>query len=693
MITGAYLGVKALFECTWEVIRSPIERRDPDNGEQPFEAFDILFSPSQQPKTNEVTQLPSLKSTEWSTGYQIVITSSDGEMTEATAESLGSEKAFEFLHQLMSRVMTQERAQLAKIIVPRCSGYIVRADIVEMRMVDSEFVDSVTSFAEPQQHFANHGVEGVEGVECVSSLDLLFRKAAAGIVMRLDGYMDEDKILITESDFQPLSRSLNGELDNRLCFPWLVRDIHPRKTLAIIEAGRVNPRYGGTGPSVYGAAKTLGLNIIAMDNHGHWMEGPEFADWRQAFVPLALHDPPREDFTDRIIETVRSCGIQIDGIMTLCESYMNPVAKACERLGFPTQSPHPYTTATDKYKTSIFEGHMAYQAQSVDEAVSIASKVTNLSYPLIIKPCNGWSSEGVSLVHKASEITTAIEAIDTTRHGTAFVMEPYCSGPEVDVNLFLLDGEILFFEVCDDMPKSADDNGSGSLNTFIELNSVFPSALPRDEIAILRDSFHASLLRMGFDTGLFHLEGRVQNSRVAYRTVEGTTDLYPVENGQARDITAELAPPTAWLIEINPRPPGMKGSQIIESTWGIDYWSLTLLTALRDDDRLRVLSHPFSTGPQYTCIMVFIPTDYDVDQCEGIYDSDDIVAELFERRPDLARNVSKAGCLVYRGQKIPHPRHGHNSFLAYFNVYSRSGRVHALRLADVIRKEVRFSFR
>lgn len=77
----------------------------------------------------------------------------------------------------------------------------------------------------------------------------------------------------------------------------------------MIEAGHVHPRYRGTGPSVYEAAKSLGLNIIAMDNQGHWMEGPWLADCRHTIIPLHLHDSPKEDFTDRIIETVRSCGI------------------------------------------------------------------------------------------------------------------------------------------------------------------------------------------------------------------------------------------------------------------------------------------------------------------------------------------------------------------------------------------------
>lgn len=71
----------------------------------------------------------------------------------------------------------------------------------------------------------------------------------------------------------------------------------------------------------------------------------------------------------------------------------------------------------------------------------------------------------------------------------------------------------------------------------------------------------------------------------------------------------------------------MTESQIIESTYGINYWGLTLLIAVSDKARVRALSHPFKQGPQYTCIMVFIPADYPI-SCEGVFDSDDICADL-----------------------------------------------------------------
>lgn len=302
-----------------------------------------------------------------------------------------------------------------------------------------------------------------------------------------------------------------------------------------------------------------------------------------------------------------------------------------------------------------------------------------------MKPCDGWSSEGVSRVDNVEALTEAVNAIDTSRHGTEFVIEQYCEGPEVDINFVLFDGEVLFFEVCDDLPKSADINGPqvGSFTNFHELNSVYQSKLPLREIELLRDSFLEILLKLGLQNGIMHLEGRVQNSSVKYRSENGIIDFVVAEG--------EVEEPKAWLIEINPRPLGMTGSQIVESTYGIDYWGLALLLGADDKERVRALSQPYKSGPQYTCVMVFIPVDYPI-SCEGIFDSEDICADLKIRRPDLAKHISRCACLIKRGQRVPHPSTGRNTFLAYFNVFSREGRQQALELAKQVREETRYEF-
>jgi len=650
------------YSCTWQVCQNVPHSR-PTN--PTWQSVDILFR----------RESPSAR-TAWPgnpTDVNVLITCTEGEL-HATAETLGSSAALQFLLQCVSATKTSvgREGTLAKLLVPCKQGRVARSDIVVLRLVDCQFAELVTDFAEPRQSFARNPIEPTP----FQRLEEVFSASCAGILLRQDQ---------KNASIESRSLALEDELLNRLSFPWILDYPEARQTLAIVEGSRTHPVNGGTGPSIYLAAKALGINMIVLDSAGHWLEGPEYAHWRHAFIPTKLVDPPDPDFSGRIVKSIQQYGGNVDGIVTFCDSYMSHVAIAAQRLGLPTSAPQAYDVATDKYKTSIFEKHAAYRASGVEETMKIAME-TQLDYPIIIKPCNSWSSEGVFRVDQLSELETAVRSIDTARHGKDIVIEPYCNGPEVDANFVLLDGEVLFFEICDDCPKSADVNGTGSLGTFIELDSVFPSALPQCEIDLLRNAFHQSLLRLGLRNGIMHLEGRIRNSSKEYSTVEGITDLNPCQS-------LSDDKPSPWLIEINPRPPGMKGTQVIESTHGIDYWGLAMLLALGDRDRAQALSDPFMNGPQYTCVMVFIPADYPLDGCEGVFDSDDICVDLMQRRPDLRAHVSKCGCLVQRGQRVPHPSTGVNSFLAYFNVFSRSSRTEALKLAQQVRAEVKFVFK
>ncbi len=234
----------------------------------------------------------------------------------------------------------------------------------------------------------------------------------------------------------------------------------------LVDGNSAHPDKGGAGHSFYLSAIELGINLVVLDNAGHWLEGPDsdYAHWREAFIPTRLTNPPEEDLADRIVESVKAYGKPVDGIVTFADSFWIYIVQAAQQLGLRTASQDAFRIATNKYLTSKFVGHEAYSASSLDEALDVVKK-TELPYPLIVKPCDGWSSEGVSRVDSLDALTKAVKSIDTSRHGSEFVIEKYCAGPEVDANFVLLDGEVLFFEVCDDLPKSADINGpsTGSL--------------------------------------------------------------------------------------------------------------------------------------------------------------------------------------------------------------------------------------
>lgn len=324
--------------------------------------------------------------------------------------------------------------------------------------------------------------------------------------------------------------SFDLELRNRLSFPWISTKVPRKQTLAIVD-GRPGPDIGRTGEVIFTAAEALGIDMVELNVPGHCLDGPRYSHWRKAFIPfeLPVELPLQSDvagFANRIVETLRSYDGQIDGLVTFRYHYKVPVAEAASQMLLPTFPSSAFAIATDKFRLSIFEGHVAHRASSVKEASSIVQQ-SNLEFSMIIKPCNGYLSEGVCRVEHLAQLQAGINAMNTDRQGKDFVIERYCGGPEVDANLVLCDGELLFFEASDEFPKSADVNGHGKIKSFIEKACVLPSKLPGNELTMWRDSLHQNLLRLGVRDGVYHLEAKVENSSMEYVATKENSLICP----------------------------------------------------------------------------------------------------------------------------------------------------------------------
>ena len=165
----------------------------------------------------------------------------------------------------------------------------------------------------------------------------------------------------------------------------------------------------------------------------------------------------------------------------------------------------------------------------------------------------------------------------------------------------------------------------------------------------------------------------------------GVPELTPreVKNGRSAE---------SWLIEINTRPPGLDTCDIIESTWGVDYWALLLITKLPNaSDRAKALSQPYRGGAQYHADKVWVIADFDKAK-QGIWESGNVTEELALRRPDIAKHLSKHLTFAKKGDKVPHPSSGVNKFVAYLHVFSRESRVHLLKLATEARNELKIEY-
>ncbi|RYC66193.1 hypothetical protein CHU98_g44 [Xylaria longipes] len=602
---------------------------------------------------------------------------------------------------------------IVRFVIPQESGTIIRSDIVSYRLRDAFWVEKAVSFASPLQVFTRSILRPGD----ISFIDII--RASAGAVLLKPSAIQHQVGDNAKLTFR-LPLEVESDFEDKLAISWISSEPAPRKRLILVGSSNQDPEGGGWTQFARHAAVALGIDLVIIDRADGWLTKGNYASWYETLIPApsSWWANPSADELVKLVEgyRARNRGVKIDGLATFIEALQVPISVAASRLGLPHENTSAFERATNKYKLGLFQNRPAFLASNTEDVLSlIGSPQNKLTFPLIVKPCFGLNSEGVTRVNEESELEEAIEAArmsgrSKSEVGDRVLVERYCDGPEVDINMIFVDGEVLFSEICDDFPKGADVNNVGGIvddtaaterltpdqrRNFQETNMVFPSALPRDELGALRNAVEDTLKGLGFKNGVMHVEARVDQSKLSYQSAGGVVDLRPRQwntpTAKESDESTTV-PPTPWIIEVNPRPPGLFASQTPGFVYGIDYWGISLLLGVGDKTRAAALSQPFLNGAQGHTVLVMIRAEFDP-ACEGIFDSDDICAELLKRHPEFKKHLGRYGCLLKRGQKIPHPRDGKNTFVAYMNVFSRTSRQEALDIAKKVREEVKYKIR
>ncbi|KAK5634384.1 hypothetical protein RRF57_010098 [Xylaria bambusicola] len=676
-------------------------------GITPLQTIDVAFS-----KRHVV---PRPLGVDMSKPCVLVIQSGQDKFQQLTAEVLGQESAYKFLDECLQAVIgaTHAGTTVARFVIPLQSGTIIRSDIVPFRLEGAFWVDKAESFASPLQVYPGSPLS----LDTISLADIF--RASAGAAL-LNAFMLRPYLKPGTGPFIQIPPEIEVDFKNKLSMPWISAKPIPRKRLILVGSSNQDPEGGGWTQFAQRAAVALGIDLVFIDRADGWLARGDYASWYEALLPAPASwwaEPSANELV-KIVEDyiAQNKDTKIDGIATSVEALQLPVSIAASRLGLPHENPSAFERATNKYKLGLFQNRPAFLAASVEDVLAalIRYPQNQLTFPLIVKPYFGLNSEGVTRVDNASELEEAIEVAKATRRskddvGDRVLVERYCEGPEVDVNMILVDGEVIFSEICDDFPKGADvddvaaDTTAGRATSpvrrrnFQETNMVFPSALPDDELAALQTAVKDTIQGLGFKNGVMHVEARIAHSKCSYQPAGGVVDLRPRKRSaptilEIIEVEENMDLPTPWIIEINPRPPGLFASQTPGLVYGIDYWGVTLLLSTGDKARASVLSRPFSTGAQNHTVLVMIRAEFDP-ACEGIFDSDDVCVDLLKRHPELRQHIGRNGCLLKRGQRIPHPSGGRNTFVAYINVFSRKSRQEALEIAKKVRDEIRYEIR
>ena len=561
---------------------------------------------------------------------------------------------------------------MLKLVLPSASGYVARADFLEMRLKDCPRVGSFHGFLEPLERCESLNINHLQDY---SLLDVI--KKSAGVILL--------KAATAVEEIGSALKFLEKDLEARLNIRWVLDQPICSKRIALVR-GRPN---AGVGDPVYRAASALGVKLVIVDEESHWLrpDTMENRRRREAFLVTDMNED--HGIVSRIVHSIKQYPLYVDGIFTLSDNFLIAVAAAATQLGLPTCPVSAFETSVDKYLSRLLEADDGQTAR-VNNIAELKTLMTTQKttertfaprYPMIVKPTKGWSSECVAKVSNEEEMFIAVESA-CGRHGGSAVIESYIDGPEIDVNFILCHGEIVFVEIVDELPSRGDAKDAAIHDNFSETGLMFPSMLPDEEqrnaITTLRDM----LVKLGFVTGSFHVEARIENSSMEYRNVGGVTDLAPASY-------KPTASPRCRLIEINARPAGFRVTLATKNTYGVDFFAAQILAAVGDLDRLKALSQPFQTtvatnGAQYWSRVVYIAVPR-----SGIVKQEDACADLLQRCPDLVPYISIAHCYFTKGDWVTSVADGATSFFAHFLVFFRQSRQHAMEIAGRVQAEFR----
>ncbi|KAL1844008.1 hypothetical protein VTJ49DRAFT_6412 [Mycothermus thermophilus] len=602
----------------------------------------------------------------------------------------------------LPKVLTDHKSSptILRLLFPSVAGTVIRSDFLSYRLNGSPLIHSVRSFLSPLQAVTPTPIltPSTQPRDKPSLLNLLATSHGGLIANGTPASPPQSPPPTTPLLTLPsLTTALNTDLLYRLSTPWTVPHPLTRRRIFWIQ-GRAHIT---ASQQFYAAAHALGITLVVCDVPGHWMEPDDatqnpWARYREAFVPMNIDAD--EGLAERIVQAVRAYPEEVHGVVCISDVRLAAVARACEVLGLPTEGSEAYRVAGDKGLTRRLEEEVYGRESFVLEGAEGLERVFEeregrLRYPLIVKPCTGWNSDAVTKVRDEEELRLAVKRAaerhaNSAARNTRVVVEPYISGPEVDANFIILDGEELFCDIVDDFPCPGDlvpaeggDKGRTFAANFMETLMDVPTALPEEEQSVVRESLCRSIARAGFKSGVFHCEARVRDSAHEYRprADNGLLDVHEKEAG-----TGEQRKASCYLHEINARTPGYINCVAALLAHGVDYYAIRLLLALGEEgkERIRALAQPFARNkPQYTLGIVVLPP-----KREGIMGSEDAVGEFLEANPDLAKHVVFYQTVKQRGEFVQGPDSTELWCVGYLIVASRRGRTEVLELSDAARK-------
>ena len=203
---------------------------------------------------------------------------------------------------------------------------------------------------------------------------------------------------------------------------------------------------------------------------------------------------------DAICEVAKD--FQPDGIMTLATDMpMRSIAAATSLLGLPGISMDTAIKSTDKgemikaFKEHGVESPWFYIIETAEQLQEVMPQI---EYPCILKPTDNAGSRGVMLVNTEAELMEAYQYSVSQSRGGWVILEEYMTGPEVSVEIMVVDGVPHVLQVTDKLTTGAP--------YFVEMGHNQPSMLPTSDVERIKDLACRAVKSVGINCGPSHVE-------------------------------------------------------------------------------------------------------------------------------------------------------------------------------------------
>lgn len=225
------------------------------------------------------------------------------------------------------------------------------------------------------------------------------------------------------------------------------------------------------------------------------------------FNPNAIGIPFADEFYNAsTIDIEAICEVankfQPDGIMTLATDMpMRSIAAATSMLGLPGISMDTAIKSTDKgemikaFKEHGVESPWFYIIEKEEQLHRVMPQI---DYPCILKPTDNAGSRGVMLVKSEEELMEAYSYSVSQSRGGWVILEEYLTGPEVSVEVMVVDGEPHVLQVTDKLTTGAP--------YFVEMGHNQPSMLPGADLERIKDLACRAVKSVGINCGPSHVE-------------------------------------------------------------------------------------------------------------------------------------------------------------------------------------------